>query len=223
MAQESNIQYNKRVIKIDLSRKEILFDDQSRISYDHLISTLPLNKMIELTDLKIEKEQPDPYTSVLVLNIGATRGQHCPEDHWLYIPQSLSGFHRVGFYNNVDPAFLPMTSRSSNDRVSIYVERAYPGGEKPSKEGLETYKKSVGKELQEWDFIQDIEVLDPTWIDVAYTWSFPNSKWKTKALKALEEQEIFMVGRYGRWTFQGIADSIRDGFFVGAAMKEKNL
>jgi hypothetical protein len=28
-----------------------------------------------------------------------------------------------------------------------------------------------------------------------------------------------MVGRYGRWIFQGIADSLRDGLFVGAALR----
>lgn len=223
MAQKSKIQYNKRAIKIDLDRKEILFEDHSRISYDRVISTLPLNKMIELTDLTMDNEKPDPFTSVLVLNIGATRGPQCPQDHWLYIPKSQSGFHRVGFYSNVDTSFLPIASRLSNDRVSIYVERAYPGGEKPSKGELEAYTKSVVKELQAWDFIKDIEVLDPTWIDVAYTWSFPNSKWKTKALKALEHQDIFMIGRYGRWIFQGIADSIRDGLFVGAAMKAANV
>ncbi len=53
----------------------------------------------------------------------------------------------------------------------------------------------------------------------AYTWSWPGSGWKQKALRQLEEQGIYQVGRYGRWVFQGIADSIRDGFLVGASLK----
>jgi hypothetical protein len=28
-----------------------------------------------------------------------------------------------------------------------------------------------------------------------------------------------MVGRYARWVFQGIADSIRDGLLVGASFR----
>ncbi len=32
--------------------------------------------------------------------------------------------------------------------------------------------------------------------------------------------EKFFIGRYGRWLFQSIADSIKDGFFVGAAFKD---
>jgi hypothetical protein len=36
-------------------------------------------------------------------------------------------------------------------------------------------------------------------------------------LEALEEHDIQMVGRYVRWMFQGIADSLHDGLYVGAA------
>ena len=61
--------------------------------------------------------------------------------------------------------------------------------------------------------------MDLTWIDVAYTWSWPGSKWRQEALRVLEEHDIHQVGRYGRWVFQGIADSIRDGFVVGGALR----
>jgi hypothetical protein len=74
--------------------------------------------------------------------------------------------------------------------------------------------------LQAWEFIGEAEVVDPTWIEVAYTWTWPGSHWRAKALRCLEEHGIFPVGRYGRWIFQGIADSIRDGFFTGAALKQ---
>src|SRR5260370_30469344 len=75
---------------------------------------------------------PDPYTSVLVLNVGARRGERCPNDHWVYFPVSRSGFHRVGFYSAVDDRFLPYSARDANDRVSIYVERSYAGGNRPA-------------------------------------------------------------------------------------------
>jgi len=155
----------------------------------------------------------------LVLNIGAIRGETCPQDHWLYIPRSRAGFHRVGFYSNVDASFLPASSRSSADRISIYIERAYLSGKKPSEDEIDAYSRAVVAELQEWGFIEDVEVVDPTWIEVAYTWQWPHSTWRNRALKALQKYDIFQVGRYARWAFQGIADSIRDGFYAGAAFK----
>ena len=218
MAERCDVRYGKRAVRIDTKNKTIFFTDGSAETYENLISTLPLNKMLEMTELEVDIE-PDPYTSVLVLNIGAERAENCPDDHWLYNPDAKSGFHRVGFYSNVDKLFLPESSQESFDRVSIYVERAYIGGIKPTDEEVTQYADAVVKELQEWGFINKAEVVDPTWIDVAYTWSHPGSHWKSQGLKILEEQNIYQVGRYGRWLFQGIADSIRDGFFVGASMK----
>jgi protoporphyrinogen oxidase len=212
------VHYRKRVTRVDARSKEVLFEDGTAVGYESLLSTLPLNKMIETTGVNLA-EEPDPYTSVLVLNIGAVRGAKCPSDHWIYLPRSQARFHRVGFYSNVDVSFMPSSSRKSNNRVSIYVERAYPGGQKPAPNEVTVYSEAAVRELQGWEFIKDVEVLDPTWIDVAYTWSWPESKWRPAALKALDEHDIHMVGRYARWVFQGIADSIREGFFVRASAK----
>ncbi len=219
MAKQCDVRYGKHAIKIDVKAKEVFFADGSVEPYENLISTLPLNQMLEMTELAVEAA-PDPYTSVLVLNIGAVRGENCPNDHWLYNPDATSGFHRVGFYSNVDPLFLPKSSREKSDRVSIYVERAYLGGVKPTNEEINRYADAVIKELQDWGFIGNTEVVDPTWIDVAYTWSLPKSNWKPKVLKILEQNNIYQIGRYGRWIFQGIADSIRDGFIVGGSFKK---
>src|SRR5690606_13248601 len=122
---------------------------------------LPLNKVMQMAGLEVQAE-PDPYTSVLVLNIGAQRGPRCPDDHWLYNPDARSGFHRVGFYSNVDRSFLPRPAQQKNDRVSIYVERAYVGGTIPTPEEVSLYAAAVVEELQEWDFITEAEVVDPT-------------------------------------------------------------
>ena len=82
------------MVQIDLPRREVLFADGTSQPYITLISTLPLNKMMEMTGLVVD-EKPAPYTSVLVLNIGAARGPRCPNDHWLYNPDAKSSFHRV--------------------------------------------------------------------------------------------------------------------------------
>lgn len=219
LADHCDIRYNKRVVGVDVRDKEVMFEDGSALTYDRLISTLPLNRMLGLAGLKLDAEA-DPYTSVLVINLGAVRGPKCPADHWIYLPNTRAGFHRVGFYDNVDPSFLPRSSQETGDRVSIYVERAYPGGEKPSEKEIQAYRAAVVRELQDWEFIKQAEVVDPTWIDVAYTWSWPGSQWRAQALKLLEENDIVMMGRYAKWSFQGIADSIRDGLYVGAASRE---
>jgi len=207
MANKCRVIYNKKVVAIDLKKKEISFKDGTKLEYQRIISTLPLNKMIGITKSNLN-ESPPPYTSLMVFNLGAKKGKKCPLYHWLYIPESNSGFYRVGFYSNVDHTFLP-SSRSDN--VSLYVEKACLRGKKPEDKQIKRLGQDIIKELQDWQFIGSVEVIDPTWIEVAYTWSFPNSKWREKALKKLEENDIRQIGRYGRWRFQGVQESIKEG------------
>lgn len=218
MAEHCQIEYCKSVAEINIKNNEILFSDGSGSKYDKLISTLPLNKAINYSYLEID-EDPDDYTSVLVLNIGAVKDLKCPDDHWLYIPDSKSKFHRVGFYSNVDSSFLPKGSRENMDRVSIYVEKAYANGKKPSENKIKKYIDQVIKELQEWKFIKEAETVHPTWIEVAYTWRKPGSHWLVKSLEIMELNNVIQVGRYGKWKFQGIAESINDGFSLGKMFK----
>ena len=67
------INLNKEARRIDLKDKTIYFSDKSSVRYKEIISTIPLDKMIEITGIKID-EKVNPSTSVLVLNIGAKKG-----------------------------------------------------------------------------------------------------------------------------------------------------
>lgn len=206
LATRCAIHYAKGAVGIDADRRVVRFADGSRRNYERLITTLPLTRMLELTGIALP-ERPDPSTGVLVLNVGARRGPRCPDDHWVYVPDSRAGFHRVGFYSNVDASFLPCDA--IEERVAIYVERALRAP--LDAVALATYRDEAVRELQDWGWIGDCEVLDPVWIDVAYTWSWPGSGWRESAIAALESRGIVPVGRYARWRFQGIADSVRDG------------
>lgn len=218
MADRCRVAFDQRVVRIDVEGRVITLADGTTWEYHALLSTLPLNRVMEMAGLATAAT-PDPFTSVLVVNIGGTKGGACPEDHWLYLPHSEGGFHRVGFYSNVDPSFLPSSARGAGDRVSLYVERSFRGGERPSDAAIEEYCTQVVEELRDWGFIERAEAVHPTWIDVAYTWSWPGSRWAAEALRLLEDKGIYQIGRYGRWRFQGIADSIRDGFVAGSSFR----
>jgi protoporphyrinogen oxidase len=217
MAEACDVRYGRRAVRIDPDARRVHFADGPAESYETLLCTLPLNKAMEMAGLSADAE-PDPYSSVLVLNIGATKGPNCPPHHWLYNPDATSGFHRVGFYSNVDRSFMPASARERAAAVSIYVERAYPGGQRPTDAETRAYARAVADELKSWGYVDRVEVNDPTWIDVAYTWQWPGSTWKAQATRVLQERGIYMVGRYARWSFQGISDSIRDGFYAGAGL-----
>ncbi len=205
-----DVRYNKRAVRIDVAKKKVFFQDGSSVPYKKLISTIPLNEIVGLCGLR-QFGRPAPHTSVLVLNIGAERGRKCPQDHWVYIPQSRSGFHRVGFYSNVDVSFLPKTNQQK-DLVSLYVEKAFLPCDKPNEVALARLVGEIVAELKAWKYIKDVEVLSPTWIDHAYTWHLPGSTWREDVMGYLKDHGIHSIGRYGAWRFQGILDSMKDGF-----------
>lgn len=211
MAKKCKLNLKRTVAKINIKRKEIEFLDGAIVKYEKIISTLPLNFMLKITDSG--RESNVPYTSVIVINIGGQRGESTPDDHWVYIPKSKAGFHRVGFYSNVDKSFLPDNNRK--DRVNIYVEKAYRSGKKPTELEIKRLVKEVIEELQKWKFIgKEIDVVDTTWIDIAYTWQYPDSNWREDGINFLKKNDIYQIGRYGKWQFQGIMESIKDGLEI---------
>ncbi len=210
----ANISYGKRVRAIDTAGRAVHFDDGTVVSYKTLISTLPLSTAMALAGLKVESPA-DPHTSVLVLNLGAHQGPRCPSEHWVYIPRSRTGFHRVGIYSQVDRSFLPRSMRGKAELAAFYIERAFLPENRPDAAQMDNLCQRIIEELREWQWIEAVEVVSPTWIEVAYTWSLPGSNWTAEALRALESHGIHQVGRYARWSFQGIADSLRDGLRAG--------
>ena len=73
------------------------------------------------------------------------------------------------------------------------------------------YVTAAVAEMEELGYIGAVDVVDQSWIDTAYTWRRPSSTWVRDACASLEALGVHPVGRYGRWRFQGIADSVRDG------------
>ncbi len=215
LAARGDIRCGMGVVRVDTEKRRVEFADGSTVPYTQLISTIPLHRMLDLSGIELH-ERPDPSTAVLVLNIGGIRGPRCPDDHWIYVPRSRSGFHRVGFYSNVDNDFTP---RGEENRAALYVERAFRSGAAPGSAEVAAYSQSVLDELCDWGFLESAEAMHATWVDVAYTWSWPGSQWRAKAMQRLSDAGIQMTGRYGKWKFQGIADSLRDGMLAGSALK----
>ncbi len=218
IAEDCDVRYNSRATALDVSERIVRTEDGTVWPYESLLSTLSLDRTLALAHLDTDSA-PDPYTSVCVLNIGACRGSRCPAQHWIYVPRSRSGFYRIGFYSNVTSEFLPKRIRRGSKYVSLYVERAYRGGARPSDDDLRSYADMAMRELQDWQFIRSVDVIDMTWIETAYTWHIPGSRWVEEGIALLAHNGIRQAGRYARWKFQGIADCFREGLQVGAELR----
>jgi protoporphyrinogen oxidase len=199
MAKKCDIRYGKEAVAIDREGKRVQFKDGEVVEYDRLITTLPLKKTIEMTG---DKADDLIYTKVCVLNIGAESAFDTPGYHWVYIPDKDVPFFRVGFYSNVHRDF------ASPGGVSIYVERALKGGE--VEDGYVDYVLHI---LRKWGWIGQVHVCDISNIEYAYTWVTRDTL-RDWYISNLKKDGIESIGRYGKWRFQGISESLMDGLSV---------
>lgn len=203
MASKCVISYNKRAIKISPQEKLVIFQDGDWFKYDRLISTIPLDQLMILcghTNVTL------PFSSVYVLNIGATPDVNFPKEHWLYVPFCKSGFHRAGFYTNVEP------NKAPEGKVSLSIEIAFTGY---NRDDLDEpfIKQEVIKELKAWRWIGEVDVVDGTWVKHAYTWE-RNKNDRPYYLQWAKDNDIHSIGRYGTWKFCGLSESIQMGLSV---------
>ena len=212
---ECTIHFDFAVSGIDTRDRNVFFSNGTRMSYDKIISTIPLNHMARLCGIDVGS-QADPATAVLVVNIGAVKGTSDFSPYqWIYLPSSSSGMHRFGFYNHVDSSFLPMNYRNRADIVSIYAERSFSSASPLRMEERSSASSAIVAELRDWGVISEPIVVSSTFTDPAYTWSRRGSTWAQHAIRCLAEAGISQIGRYGGWRFQGMLESFEQGLSAG--------
>ncbi len=216
LAERCQIRYEALVTGIDLEERVVTLEQGAPVRFEKLVSTLPLSVTLSLAGLNTST-QADPATAVFVVNVGGIQGKNCPPYHWVYFPTSKTGFHRVGFYSNVERGFLP--ARGGDPLVSMYIERSFlPENLPPEKEQAKLAAAMV-EEVVELGYLAEPLVVHWNTIPIAYTWKWPNSSWQKEAQELLLSNGIIPLGRFGRWNFQGIAESIGQGLMAGASLR----
>jgi protoporphyrinogen oxidase len=188
---ESKIQLNTEVIDIDLKNK-IVKTNNGEIKFNKLVSTLPFDKLLKITN------QPSELSSnkVVVFNLGFDKGSDI-KTHWRYFPNDEI-FYRVGFYNNI----------LGQEKLSLYVEI---GLEKTDTFDQVELLNTVLTDLRKSKVITDHNLIDYQFLmmNPAYVHITDKSK-KTYEnwCKKYNPQKIFSIGRYGEWTYCSIEDNI---------------
>jgi len=219
LSREVKLSLNSRVTYIDPKKRKIVVNDNTSLDYDILLSSMPLNKIIEIVDsddLKDLRNKQNPYTGVLIINAIAKQGTLKHNYHWIYLSKTKSRFHRIGYYTNVSEWFLPQNLRKKG-YVSIYIERVFHPSNVPKK--FDNLVQSILNEAQELGLIGEPIYFDYEYIEVAYTWKYPNSKWDREVINSLLNYNIIAIGRYSTW---GMIEGIVECVEYVASLAKKN-
>ncbi len=204
------INFGMELTKIYPEKRTIEFKNGRKYKYDRLILSIPL---VELKDI-IQDEMPQrvksafkslKFNSIFNLNLGLKKS-NLSDKHWVYFPEKDFIFFRVGFYSNFSEAMAPRGC------YSIYAEVSYsklkPIDKKNVvsriiadliKAGLISNRRNIVAE----------DITDIKYGYILYDRYYPRA---IKDITAyLNKNDIDMIGRYGRWRYMTMEDTILDG------------
>jgi protoporphyrinogen oxidase len=204
-----DIRLNTEASSIDLERKEVTLKDGETLSYDYLVSTLPLARFLKMTCTLPPEIQTLlgtlRWSSVYDINLGIKR-PNLSDKHWIYFPEKKYRFYRVGFPMNFAQHMTP-TGCSS-----MYVEIAYVPGE-PLDEARAM--KDAIRGLKECGLLRNEEEIvtrNLLHIPVAYVTYDKNRTRSTEAiLKFLASHHVSSIGRFGGWKYSYMEEAILEG------------
>ncbi|MFL6244838.1 MAG: protoporphyrinogen/coproporphyrinogen oxidase [Thermoanaerobaculia bacterium] len=204
-----NLHTNEAVQSIDPDRKYVRMASGREEPYDSLISTLPLPvlyRMLKNTPESLVANALKLHAiSVLNLNVGVNRPD-ISNQHWIYFPEDQYVFSRIGFPMNFSKSVAPLGTSS------IYIEITHLPQEKLNIDKM--FDRSLA-DLQKCGILRpDDEILTRHVLDIQYAYVvFDEHRQKhlQSLIDYLESRDIFTAGRYGRWDYYSMEDSILSG------------
>ena len=191
---KNRIHLDEEVVDINYSEK-IIVTAKDQYEYEYLINTSPLSEFGRM--IHDDKVNILNYNKVLVLNIGFDKPSIDKQVSWAYYPGDEI-FYRVGFYNNI----------ASTKLLSIYVEIGYSAN---SEIDISEALSKTLIDLKRTGVIDEHQVVayEPYIINPGYAHITTQGKEYTNSLiKKMECNNVFMVGRYARWEYSAMDDSL---------------
>lgn len=210
------LELNRAPLSIDPVRRRMYFENEV-VSYDALISTMPLSVLIGLLqgvpDEVRQAAQRLRCTHLYYLDV-AFDGPCGKPLHWVYVPEEKYPFYRVGCYSHFSSAMAPPGT------ADLYVELS-----DRNEPDLNDVLPRVEMGLREMGLLEPatkIKFARVRRIDHAYV-IFDHAYFSSLdvLLPFLEKNRIVTTGRYGGWNYSSMEDALRFG--RDAAERVKSL
>jgi len=199
---KNRLNFNIEFEKVDIKNKTIYFKDKSVINYDYLISTLPINFLVENSNLRasIKKTAKNlKYNSGIVFGIGS-KGELPPELQnkiALYFPEKKYCFHRMTVPSYFSPRNVPKGYWALDFEISYSFKKRLNENEA---------LKNIFNYLKENKFIKNQQaVVNFYKRNIKYFYPIPTldrDKNLNKLQKELKENHIYSIGRFGAWKYE---------------------
>lgn len=200
----TKLKMRHKLVKLDTVGHVAHFDNGERIRYRRLLSSIPLDVLVGLSDLT---EKLNAAASLLRHSsthiIGAALKGQPPESLrkkcWMYFPESDSPFYRATVFSHYSPNNVPDINRywSLMVEVSESVHKPVDG---------ETVIEEAIQGMLNTRLIADRQTVHHTWyrrLEHGYpTPSLRRDEALNQLLPAFAERDVLSRGRFGAWKYE---------------------
>ncbi|MFH1831883.1 MAG: FAD-dependent oxidoreductase [bacterium] len=208
---KTKIKTKHEAIKIDLENKKIYFSNGHTETYKYLITTIPLNELLQKTHNSASTLLQNTAhkllcTSVINFNLGFAQ-KHISDRHWIYYPEKQTPFYRIGFWDQISQSSV------QKNCSAIYGETSYLAGTKTDTQINNLLEKSIRKSLDILA-IHKSKIITQKILHLKHAYVIYDA-WRdkniTKIHQTLSKKNIYSIGRFGAWRYSSMQEDILDG------------
>jgi protoporphyrinogen oxidase len=198
---QGRLKLDADVVKVIPSQRRVVLRDGSSHDYDHLISTAPLPRLIEM----IGDEAPEAvrhavgqlrHVSVRCVNLGVSRS-NVTDKHWIYYP-GPTVFHRIFVQGNASPHCNPPGGFGLTCEITYAASKPLPC------EGDALIDLCIADCVRVGLLRPDDEIAVRNQVDLPYAYVIYDHgrKRNVDLIRSwLEPQQINLAGRYAQWEY----------------------
>jgi protoporphyrinogen oxidase len=199
----TGVEYGHELVELDPERLELRFADGRRESADAVVSTMPVDLLVERlttcpSDVRAAARELR-HTSVSVVGIGYEMPLR-DDRSWLYFPSPEVPFYRATNFAKYSPANVP---DSDTARYCSYLTETARPSDRPTAATLvrDVQTAIISAQLAS----ESAAVASEHVIEVDYAYPVPTLS-RNAALATiqpwLEQHRIFSRGRFGTWRYE---------------------
>lgn len=207
LANQVNIIYNKEAIKIDPKANAITFSDNTTGTYDTLVSTLPIPKIIKMIPNApyeiLESASHLKATSVALVSLGFNR-QDIPKNLWFYIYDEDKLFARVYSPSYKSPANAPQGCSSLQAEIYFSDYKSLDSMINSSENIQDFLLKHTISSFINMGICKEEDIICKDFRIIPYgnvIFTHDMEKHRDKVLEYIQSEGILSCGRFGEWDY----------------------
>lgn len=195
------VHFNCEAVSINTKKMIVRFKNGKEEPYDALISTIPLDRFIQMSDIKDKTAcQKLLHSSTHIVGIGlkGNAPAHLKDKCWMYFPENNCPFYRVTVFSNYSPNNVPDIKKY----WSLMAEVS-ESGDKP------ILSSSIQEEVVEGLLNTRLIASKDEIVDLWYhyePYGYPTPSLERdkslKILRTLDQRSVYSRGRFGGWKYE---------------------